>query len=62
MSMAALGCMIPFVLLIIGAVIGGVIGGTPDGLWGAGIGAVVGLAIMLVGLRWFDRARADWPE
>jgi len=60
--MAAVGCLLPFVLLIVGAVIGGVIGGTPAGLWGAGIGAGVGLAAMLAALRWFDRTRTNWPE
>ncbi|HTW71776.1 MAG TPA: hypothetical protein VME47_17955 [Acetobacteraceae bacterium] len=62
MLMAAVGCLLPFALLVIGAIIGGVIGGTPDGLWGAGIGAAIGVAAMLFVLRWFERARANWPE
>jgi len=39
--MAALGCMVPFVLMIIGAFVGAAIGGNHAG----GIGLVVGLGL-----------------
>jgi len=60
--MAAIGCLLPFVLLVAGGAVGGVIGGTRDSILGAAIGAVVGLAAMMVMLRWFERARGDLPE
>ena len=60
--MIAIGCLLPFVLLVAGAVIGGTVGGTPDGIWGAAIGGAIGLVAMLLMLRWFERMRANWPE
>ena len=60
--MAAIGCLLPLVLLVAGAAIGGVIGGTSGGIWGAVIGAALGIAAMLAMWRWFARARQDFPE
>ena len=60
--MPALGCLIPFVLLIVGAGIGGAIGGTAYALWGAAAGFVIGLAGALLVLRMFERARDSLPE
>jgi hypothetical protein len=60
--MFAIGCLLPFVLLAIGAVAGGLLGGTTAGLWGAGGGFVVGIAAMLVILGVFERAKDDLPE
>ena len=60
--MPALGCLIPFVLLIVGAAIGGAVGGTRAAIWGGIAGCVVGLACALVGLRLFTRARSSLPE
>jgi hypothetical protein len=60
--MPALGCLIPFVLLIVGAGIGGAAGGTTYAVWGAVAGFVIGLLGALVGLRVFEHARDDLPE
>ena len=60
--MPALGCLIPFVLLFVGAGIGGVIGGSAYALWGAAAGFVVGLLGALLALRLFERARDSLPE
>jgi hypothetical protein len=60
--MVAIGCLIPFVLLGIGATVGGIIGGTTAGLWGGAGGFLIGLVGMLVALRAFDRARDNLPE
>jgi hypothetical protein len=60
--MPALGCLIPFVLLIVGAGIGGVIGGTTYAIWGAAAGFVIGGLGAALALRLFERARDDLPE
>ena len=60
--MPALGCLIPFVLLIVGAGIGGAIGGTSYAIWGGVAGFVVGLIGALAALRLFERARDSLPE
>lgn len=60
--MAAIGCLLPFLLLIAGGAVGGLIGGTRDGLWGGGIGLVIGLIGTAVMLRVFGQARNRWPD
>jgi hypothetical protein len=60
--MPVIGCMIPFVVLIVGAGIGGAIGGTKFAVWGGVAGFVVGLLGALAALRAFERARNSLPE
>jgi len=60
--MPALGCLIPFVLLIVGACIGGAIGGTTYAIWGGVAGFVIGVAGAVAGLRLFERSRDSLPE
>jgi hypothetical protein len=60
--MFAIGCLIPFVLLGIGAVAGGLLGGTNAGLWGGAGGFVVGVVAMAAVLGLFERAKGDLPE
>jgi hypothetical protein len=60
--MPAIGCLVPFVLLIVGAGIGGAIGGTAFAIWGGVAGFVIGLLGALLALRIFERARDSIPE
>jgi hypothetical protein len=60
--MPAIGCMIPLVVLIVGAAIGGAIGGTTFAVWGGLAGFVIGLLGALAALRAFERARDNLPE
>ena len=60
--MAAIGCLFPFVLLLIGVTAGGAIGGATAGLWGGAAGFVVGLFLMLAVMRIFKRAKRGLPE
>jgi hypothetical protein len=60
--MPVIGCMIPFVILIVGAGIGGAIGGTMFAVWGGLAGFVIGLLGALAALRAFERARNSLPE
>jgi len=60
--MPAIGCMIPLVLLILGAGAGGAIGGTVFALWGGLAGFVIGLLGALAALRAFEHARDNLPE
>jgi uncharacterized membrane protein YdjX (TVP38/TMEM64 family) len=54
---ALLGCLIPFMLFLVGAIAGGAIGGTTYGIWGGVAGlAVGGLAAFLV-TREYGRER-----
>lgn len=54
--MLAVGCLIPFVLIIAGAAIGWAVGGGQwDSIVGAAIGAAVGIAAMLVLVWGWDR-------
>jgi hypothetical protein len=41
--MAALGCLLPVVLLLVGGGLGGAIGGTADAVWGGVAGCAIGL-------------------
>lgn len=58
--MAAIGCLMPLVLPLVGAAIGNaLLGSAAGGLWGLGIGFVAGVAIA-VSVTWlFARAKAD---
>jgi hypothetical protein len=60
--MPAVGCLIPFLLLLVGGGIGGALGGTKDAFWGAGAGFVIGLLAAVVALRLFERARDGLQE
>lgn len=55
----AIGCLVPILLVFVGAAAGGAIGGTGDAVWGAVAGGVVGLVVM-VGLGWgWERIRGQ---
>jgi hypothetical protein len=58
----AIGCLIPFVLLIVGAATGAMWGGTTYGIWGAAAGFAIGIVGMLLVMRAFERARDGLPE
>ena len=60
--MAALGCLLPFLLLLLGGGIGGAIGGTLAAIWGGVAGFAIGLLGALLALRIFRGARDDLPE
>ena len=60
--MFAIGCLIPFVLMAVGAAAGGLLGGTTAGLWGGAGGFIVGLIAMVALLEMFERAKGDLPE
>jgi hypothetical protein len=46
--MVAIGCFLPFLLAIAGAVLGHLLGSGTIGLWGMGIGFAAGLAMAAV--------------
>ncbi|HEY4043935.1 MAG TPA: hypothetical protein VGM32_19095 [Rhodopila sp.] len=56
--MLAVGCLIPFVMLAVGAGLGSYLGDVRGGYLGAGVGFGAGLLIAVVGLLILDRARA----
>lgn len=60
--MPALGCLIPFVLLIVGAAVGGAIGGTRYAIWGGVVGFAIGLLGALAALRLFEGAKNSLQE
>ena len=60
--MIAIGCLIPFVLMAVGAAAGGLLGGMAAGLWGGAGGFIVGLIAMVALLGIFERAKGDLPE
>ena len=60
--MPAIGCLIPFVLLIVGAGAGGAFGGTTYAIWGSVAGLVIGGLGAALALRMFERARDNLPE
>lgn len=55
--MAALGCVIPFVLMLLGAGIGAASGGDRGGLIGLVSGFLIGAALMAFAYWTFERAR-----
>ncbi|MBY8828607.1 hypothetical protein [Hephaestia mangrovi] len=46
--MLAVGCLVPFILLVGGAILGAQLGGTAGSIWGSVIGLVAGLAVPAV--------------
>jgi hypothetical protein len=56
-AMLAVGCVIPFVTLAIGAVMGSYIGDVRGGYWGAAAGLGAGMLIVAAGLVVLGRAR-----
>lgn len=46
--MVLIGCFLPFILALLGAVAGHLLGSGSIGLWGMGIGFAVGLALAAV--------------
>ena len=46
--MVLIGCFLPFILALLGAVAGHLLGNGSIGLWGMGIGFVAGLALAAV--------------
>ena len=60
--MFAIGCLIPLVLMAVGAAAGVLLGGMTAGLWVGAGGFVVGLVAMLALLGMFERAKGDLPE
>ena len=56
--MLAIGCLIPFVTLAIGAGLGSYLGGIHGGYWGTGVGFGVGLLIAVAAMVILERALA----
>jgi hypothetical protein len=56
-AMLAIGCLIPFVTLALGAVLGSYFGAVHGGYLGAGIGFCVGILIGVSGMIILDRVR-----
>jgi hypothetical protein len=56
--MLAIGCLIPFVTIVIGAGLGSYLGGIHGGYWGAGVGFGVGLLIAVAAMVILERAPA----
>jgi hypothetical protein len=57
--MIAVGCFIPFVLLIIGAALGSYLGGVHGGYWGASVGFGAGVLASAVGMMAIYRVRGE---
>jgi len=55
----AVGCLIPFALLAVGAAAGSYIGNISGGYWGAGAGFAAGLLLVAVGFVLVDRSRNE---
>jgi hypothetical protein len=55
--MLAIGCLLPFALMVVGAVAGAYAGGAHGGVLGLLAGLVGGVVIVLAGLWGFDRLR-----
>jgi hypothetical protein len=56
--MPAVGCLVPFLLLLVGGAIGGALGETTkDAIWGGGAGFVIGLVAAVLALRLYERMR-----
>ena len=57
--MLAIGCLIPFVLIGIGAALGSYLGADRGGYWGAGAGFAAGLVIVAVLFWALERFRGN---
>jgi hypothetical protein len=55
--MLAVGCLIPFMTLVIGAGLGSYLGNVQGGYWGAGLGFGAGVLIAIAAMILLDRAR-----
>jgi hypothetical protein len=55
--MVAVGCIVPFILMLLGAGIGAWTGGDRGGLIGLVAGFLIGAAVMALGFWSFERAR-----
>jgi uncharacterized spore protein YtfJ len=56
--MLAVGCLIPFVLMAVGAGVGSYLGDISGGYWGAGVGFGAGAIIAAAGFAILDRTRS----
>jgi hypothetical protein len=54
--MAAIGCLLPFALMLLGAAIGQLAGSATVGYWGMGIGFLVGAVLAGLAFRLLARA------
>lgn len=55
--MLAVGCLVPFALLGLGAAVGSYIGADQGGYWGAGIGFAAGLVLVALAFWLLERSR-----
>ena len=60
--MLAIGCLIPFVLIIAGALAGGAVGSTRDVVIGAVAGGMIGTIVMIALMMEFERIRGRGLE
>jgi hypothetical protein len=56
--MLAVGCLIPFMTLVIGAGLGSYLGNIHGGYLGAGVGFGTGVILAVIAMILLDRARA----
>ncbi len=59
--MIAVGCLLPFLLVVAGAILGGTHGGAENSAIGAGIGLVIGMAVPALAFLVFSRMRRKPP-
>ena len=55
--MLAIGCLIPFGLLAVGAAVGSYLGNVHGGYWGAGAGFGAGILLVSIALLVLNRTR-----
>jgi hypothetical protein len=58
-AVLAVGCLIPFALLAVGAAVGSYIGNINGGYWGAGVGFLAGLLVVVAGFVLIDRSAKE---
>jgi outer membrane lipoprotein SlyB len=56
-NLLAIGCFVPIVLVVVGAVVGSAVGGTHAAILGIVAGGVTGAAAMILLLRVWERIR-----
>jgi len=56
---AALGCLMPFILALLGAVAGHYLGGPSGNIWGIAIGFAAGSAVAVAALRVLGRLKRE---